>query len=135
MEVILIFSLWIVLGAINWQQFLILVLLPQLFGLHWLLGANYFQHAHCDDQSEANYARNFTGAINFLWFNIGFHTAHHDFPAAHWSTLRKLHQEQCKDVDQDLCCPSFFGYIVRTFFLSLFFDSCRSRSLKQATQT
>jgi hypothetical protein len=135
LEVILIFSLWILLGVLDWRKFLLLVWLPQMFGLHWLLGANYLQHAHCDDESESNYARNFTGAVNLLWFNIGFHTAHHDHPGAHWSVLRNLHREKYKDVDQSLCCPSFLGYVFRTFFLSMFFDSCRSRSLKRATST
>lgn len=123
---------WIVLAAIDWQKFMLLVLAPQAFGLHWLLGANYFQHAHCDDESDVNYARNFTGPINWVWMNIGFHTAHHDHPKAHWATLRTVHREKCQHIDPRLCCGSFFGYVLRAFFLSIVFDSCRSHSLKES---
>lgn len=135
LEVSLIFAAWILLAGMNWQNFLLFVLLPQLFGLHWLLGANYLQHAHCDDASDVNYARNFTGVVNWFWFNIGYHTAHHDHPGAHWSTLRKIHDENCEQVDSKLCCSSFVSYVLRTFFLSIVFDSCRSRSLKQVIST
>jgi fatty acid desaturase len=130
LQVCLIGALWIALFILDWRNFILLVAIPQAFGLHWLLGSNYFQHAHCDDESEVNYARNFTGAINLIWMNIGFHTAHHDHPRAHWSTLRKLHHEQCQATDPRLCCESFLGYVVRTFFLSSFFPFYRSESLK-----
>lgn len=131
-QVCFIVASWGILLATDWKKFLLLILAPQAFGLHWLLGANYFQHAHCDDESAENYARNFTGAINWLWLNIGFHTAHHDFPKAHWSQLRTIHFEHCQHVDPRLCCRSFVAYVVRTFFFSIFFESCRSRSLKAA---
>ncbi len=133
LEVVLLFAVWLVLALADWRKFLLLVLVPQLFGLHWLLGSNYFQHAHCDDESDANYARNFVGLVNAIWLNIGFHTAHHDHPGAHWSRLKELHEASRDKVDQRLIEKSFFGYVVRTFFLSIFFESCRSRSLRQAT--
>ena len=121
---------WTVLCLLDWRKFLVVVAVPQAFGLHWLLGSNYFQHAHCDDESEVNYARNFTGAVNYFWLNIGFHTAHHDHPRAHWSTLRKIHREQCGDTNPRLCHNSFVLYVVKTFFLAPFLPSYRSRTLK-----
>ncbi|MEM7314703.1 MAG: fatty acid desaturase [Planctomycetota bacterium] len=119
---------------LDWQNFLLLVLVPQLFGVHWLLGSNYLQHAHCDDQSDVNYARNFTGPINYLLLNVGFHTAHHDNPRAHWSTLRQIHERTISEMDPRLCCPSFAGYLFRTFFLGIFFESYRSRSLRNPVE-
>ena len=132
LQVFLIGIVWVGLLALDWQKFLLFVLLPQAFGLHWLLGSNYFQHAHCDDASEVNYARNFTGAVNWFWFNIGFHTAHHDHPRAHWSTLRKLHYEQSLEIHPSLCCSSFFRYVLQVFILSPFVPSLRSQSLKKS---
>lgn len=131
LQVVLIGGAWLLLAVIDWQKFLLLVAIPQAFGLHWLLGSNYFQHAHCDDDSDVNYARNFTGAVNIPWMNIGFHTAHHDHPRAHWSALKKIHQNECQNTDPRLCCDSFLLYVVRTFFLAPFVPSCRSESLKR----
>lgn len=129
-QVVSIFLLWIVLALLDWQKFLAFVLVPQLFGLHWLLASNYFQHAHCDDASEVNYARNFTGAVNWFWFNIGFHTAHHDHPRVHWSELRKLHAENYHKVHPSLNCRSFVVYFVKTLVLGPLIPACRSRSLR-----
>jgi len=134
-EVVLLFAAWTLLAIVDWEKWLLLVVLPQLFGLHWLLGANYFQHAHCDDESKVNYARNFVGPINLIWMNIGFHTAHHENPGAHWSTLKELHNANCREVDRALNQKSFFGYVARTFFLSIFFQSFRSRSFRRQTST
>lgn len=128
LQTCLVIALWVALLLLDWQKFLLLVAVPQLFGLHWLLGSNYFQHAHCDDESEVDYARNFTGAVNLIWMNIGFHTAHHDHPRAHWSTLKKIHQQECQDTDPRLCCKSFLAYFVRTFFLGPFLPAWRSES-------
>ena len=129
-QVCLIGALWILLLVLDWQKFILLVLIPQAFGLHWLLGSNYFQHAHCDDASDTDYARNFTGLVNVLWMNIGFHTAHHDHPRAHWSTLRKIHEENRENVDPSLCCDSFLLYIFKVFFVGSFVPSWRTESLR-----
>lgn len=72
-------ALMIATDAAAWLKF---VLLPQLLGLHWLLGANYLQHAHADGRSRLQFARNFTGGVNRWFFNIGYHTAHHPAAAA-----------------------------------------------------
>ena len=72
-------ALMIATDPAAWLKF---VLLPQLLGLHWLLGANYLQHAHADGRSRLQFARNFTGGVNRWFFNIGYHTAHHPAAAA-----------------------------------------------------
>lgn len=131
LQVILIGSVWIILAVIDWQKFFLFVLLPQAFGLHWLLASNYFQHAHCNDQSEVDYARNFTGAVNYFWLNIGFHTAHHDYPKAHWSTLRSIHDQIKHNIDPTLCNKSFVVYIGRTLILGFALDSFRSKTLRE----
>jgi fatty acid desaturase len=118
--------------VIDWRNALLLALIPQAFGTHWLLGANYLQHAHCDGESEVNYARNFTGWINYIWLNIGFHTAHHDHPKAHWSTLRTLHVQRTAKIDARLEQPNLLLYVVKAWLLGPWLPAFRSESLRVA---
>jgi fatty acid desaturase len=121
--------LWMILAFISPVKFTVFVLLPQLHGIHWLLGANYLQHAHADGNSEMNLARNFTGFMNRVWLNIGFHTAHHLHPRAHWSNLRSLHQCHQNEIDRSLLESSLIGYIIRVYFLSFLLPRYRSQTL------
>lgn len=122
-------GLWSVLAVCDWQKFLVVVLVPQLFGLHWLLASNYLQHAHADGRSTINFARNFEGLINPLLFNAGFHTAHHLHGRAHWSELPALHAQYADQVDPRLNEKGLLPYIAKTYLLSLFFRRFRSHSL------
>ena len=131
LQVILVGIVWSTLLILDWQKFLLFVLVPQLFGLHWFLGANYIQHAHCDDASKFNYARNFTGVINWVWFNIGFHTAHHDHPKSHWSELRKLHAEKVELIDERLNESSFAIYVLKTYFLGSMVPGFGTKTLRE----
>ena len=120
---------WTALAFIDAGKFLYLVLLPQLIGLHWLLAANYLQHAHADGNSRINFARNFEGRTNVLFFNIGLHTAHHLHPRAHWSQLPVLHRRYYEQIDARLHAGSLRRYVWRTFIASLFWVPWRSQSL------
>ena len=123
-------AVWVLLAFVDWQKCVFLVLVPQAIGLHWLLGANYLQHAHCDNYSDTDYARNFTGAINWVWFNIGFHTVHHDQPKQHWSNLRTIHNEEYQHVDTKLNERSLLIYVVRVLLLGPLIPRLKSQSLK-----
>jgi hypothetical protein len=122
-------ALWLVLLAIDPHKMLFLVLLPQLVALHALLGANYFQHAHADGRSRWDYARNFTGAVNWLYFNIGLHTAHHEHPREHWSRMPVLHAALRHRVHPALEERGFLAYIARVMLLGAVWPRFRSRSL------
>ncbi|WP_156455119.1 fatty acid desaturase [Janthinobacterium sp. B9-8] len=126
--------LWGVLAWLNWQKFLIFVLLPQLHGLHWLLATNYLQHAHADGNSNINFARNFEGWVNPLLFNIGLHTAHHLHPRAHWSELSHLHPQYREQIDPRLNAGPLLWYMCRSYFLSLIWPRWRSQSLMSHTK-
>ncbi len=129
LQYLAVIAFWLVLLFTNAEKCLILVLIPQLFGLHWLLGANYLQHAHADGRGgNFNFARNFYGWVNPLLFNIGLHTAHHKHPRAHWSRLTELQQGYDVLVDPGLREASLIGYIFRTYFLGLLHSRWRSRS-------
>lgn len=130
----LVIGLWCCLALMDWQKCLALVLIPQLHGLHWLLATNYLQHAHADGHSKGlNYARNFYGLLNPLLFNIGYHTAHHEHPRAHWSQLPRLHQLYKNNIAPALHEPSLPAYMLRVFVLGLFVRRWRSRSLMAFT--
>lgn len=120
---------WCVLLAIDPFKAIVFVIGPQLFGLHWLLAANYLQHAHADGNSRVNYARNFEGLLNPLLFNIGLHTAHHEHPRTHWSELPARHREWRERIDARLNERSFSRYVVRVFIAGAVSPRWRSRSL------
>ncbi len=120
---------WFALLAIDWHSALLYVALPQLIAMHALLGANYLQHAHADGASRWHYARNFTGAVNALYFNIGFHTAHHEHARAHWSRMPALHRALQAKLHPALQERSVVLYLLRVMALGALLPRFRSRSL------
>lgn len=71
---------------------LVLVWLPNIVGQLLIVGFGYVQHDGCDHESEYNHSRNFLSPI-FNWFisDNGYHTAHHNKPALHWSRGKAAH--------------------------------------------
>ncbi len=130
----LVLAVWAVALSIDPSKAFWYVLLPQVVAMHWLLGANYFQHAHADGLSRWNYARNFTGFLNTIYFNIGYHTAHHEHPRAHWSTMPALHAALEQRVDARLLETSFARYVCRVMVLSLCVPRWRSRSMMSMSE-
>jgi beta-carotene hydroxylase len=120
---------WAVALGVDWRLAQLYLLGPQLVAMHWLLGANYFQHAHADPRSRWNYARNFTGAVNWVCFNIGLHTAHHEHPREHWSRMPERHRELRHRVDPALEEASFLAYMLRVLVLAPLVPRWRSHSL------
>ena len=121
---------WALALAIDPGKAIVFVIVPQLFGLHWLLASNYLQHAHADDAAPMGYARNFEGLLNPLLFNIGLHTAHHEHGRAHWTSLPRLHAVYRPQIDPRMLEPSFGAYVLRVFVLGIFLPRYRSRSLR-----
>ena len=126
---------WLALLWLDAGKALALVILPQLFGLHWLLAANYLQHAHASDSLRYGYARNFEGMLNPLLFNIGLHTAHHEHGRAHWSQLPRLHARYRSRIDRRMLEPSFPGYVMRVLVLGTLLPRLRTRSLRAPART
>ncbi len=120
---------WVLLLALDPSKALLLVIVPQLFGLHWLLGANYLQHAHADGHSSLDFARNFGGGLNGLYFNIGLHTAHHLQPRLHWSLLPGLQSALAPRLDPRLQERGLLRYLLRVFVLGSVMPRYRSQSL------
>jgi len=124
-ECLLILAVTSSLVLIDVQKWCLFVLLPQGFALHWLLGANYLQHAgarpgsgsQASNPETLDFSRNFTGGVNLIWFNIGYHSAHHESPRAHWSDLNSLHENRKNDIPKWLIERSLLLYILRWFNL------------------
>ena len=87
-------------------------------GLWGMMFINYIQHVHCDPSTDYNHSRNFVGPFaNWLVFNSGYHTAHHEVAGAHWSTLPVIHQGIAHNIDPELNQPSIAGYLFRAYVI------------------
>lgn len=131
LQYVLVLGAWIALAIIDYKKWLVLIVLPQLHGLHWLLATNYLQHAHADGSTNSgyNYARNFYGLVNPLLFNIGLHAAHHEHSRVHWSQLVLLDNNYKKFVKPELKECSLLGYMVRVYVLGIFHSRWRTHTL------
>jgi len=123
--------LWVA-GALvlDWQKALLFVIIPQQVSLFSILIFNYLQHVHANEESEWNHSRNFIGFLNFLLFNNGYHTIHHHKAGLHWDKTAEAHQEIEHNIDSILLERSFWWYIIRSYFLSIFIPKFRSNSMR-----
>lgn len=94
--------------------FVLAYVIPRLVSYYNIILINLFQHEECDPTSEWNHSRNFTGfAINFLLYNNGYHTVHHNMPGLHWSKLPAAHREHAAKIDPRFVERSLTGYVLR----------------------
>jgi fatty acid desaturase len=116
--------------VLDWQKALLFIIIPQQVSLFSILIFNYLQHVHADEESEWNHSRNYTGFLNFLLFNNGYHTIHHHKAGLHWEKAADAHQEIAHNIDPVLLERSFWWYIIRTYFLGIFIPKFRSNSMR-----
>jgi fatty acid desaturase len=94
---------------------------------------NYIQHVHTDPWSEHNHSRTFTGGFsNWLVFNNGFHTAHHESAGLHWSKLPEAHAKIAHLIDPSLKEPSIVGYCLRAYLLGALSERFRTKQVGRA---
>jgi beta-carotene hydroxylase len=123
--------LWIAAALIiDWEKALLFVIIPQQVSLFSVLIFNYVQHVHANEESEWNHSRNFTGFLNFLLFNNGYHTIHHHKAGLHWNKVPEAHKEIEKNIDPILLERSFWWYIFRSYFLSIIIPKFRTNSMR-----
>jgi len=123
--------LWI--GAallIDWRKALYFVIIPQQISLFSVLIFNYVQHVHANEESEWNHSRNFTGFLNFMLFNNGLHTAHHQTAGLHWSQVPAEHKKIEHHIDSSLKERSFWWYIFRNYMLGLVIPKFKTDSMR-----
>lgn len=105
-------------------------LVPSLFALWGMFFINYVQHVHCDPWSRYNHSRNFVGKLsNWLVFNNGLHTAHHEQAGLHWSRLPELHATLEAHIHPDLKPKSILAFCFKTYVLGLFSDQFRTHQI------
>ena len=122
---------WITAALIiDWEKALLFVIIPQQISLFSVLIFNYVQHVHANEESEWNHSRNFTGFLNFLLFNNGYHTIHHHKAGLHWNKVPAAHKVIEKNIDPTLLERSFWWYILRCYFLSIFIPRLRTNSMR-----
>lgn len=123
--------LWLAAAFIlDWEKALLFVVIPQQVSLFSVLIFNYVQHVHANEESEWNHSRNFTGLLNLLLFNNGYHTIHHHKAGLHWSKAPEAHKEIESNIDPILLERSFWWFIVRSYILSLFVPKYRTVSMR-----
>lgn len=107
--------------------------LPALFALWTVMLFNYEQHVHTDPWSKYNHSRNFEGKLlNFLLFNNGLHTAHHEKADLHWSELPAAHAKLAPHIDPALRQRSLWWYWLKQYFLSPIFPSLGTSQVGRA---
>jgi beta-carotene hydroxylase len=86
-------------------------------GALWgLMFTNYVQHVDCDETSKWNHSRNFvSGWMNFLVFDNGFHTVHHQRANLHWSLARAAHAAVAHQIDPRLFESSIASYCWKAY--------------------
>jgi beta-carotene hydroxylase len=123
--------LWIAAAfLIDWQKAFLFVIIPQQVSLFSVLIFNYVQHVHANEESEWDHSRNFTGFLNFMLFNNGYHTIHHHKAGLHWDKVPEAHKEIEDNINPILMERSFWWYILRSYIISIFIPKFRTNSMR-----
>lgn len=116
---------------LDWKKALLFVFIPQQISLNVVLIFNYIQHVHTDEESRWDHSRNFLNPLlNFLLFNNGYHTIHHEKPLMHWSQLPGGHAAIAAKIKPELNEWSMWGFLVRVYILGLFFPRYKTHSMR-----
>jgi fatty acid desaturase len=92
LELIVYIAFLAVLLVLDWQKFIVFVIIPHQYAAWGIMGINFVQHDGCDGSHPYNHSRNFTGKIlNWFTFNNGYHGMHHMKAGLHWSLLPAAH--------------------------------------------
>jgi beta-carotene hydroxylase len=107
--------------------------LPAFTALWTVMLFNYEQHVHTDPWSKRNHSRNFVSKLlNFLLFNNGLHTAHHEKADLHWSLLPALHATFAAEIDPELKQQSLWWYWCKQYVLSPIFPKLGTQQIGRA---
>ena len=85
--------------------------LPAALSPSFMMFTNYLQHVGCHPGAEHEHSRNFVNPwFNWLVFDNGYHTVHHDRPGLHWSRLRAAHRARAWAIEPPLNRDSPLAY-------------------------
>ncbi len=122
----------IVFISLDWRKAILYVVIPQQVSLFFVLLFNYIQHVHADEETKYNSSRNWVGTLNVFLFNNGLHTIHHVYPTLHWSETPEEHEKIAHKIDPSLIETSFWGFLFKSYILSIFIPKYRTKSMRQA---
>jgi beta-carotene hydroxylase len=106
------------------------VVIPSVCSLSMIMFFNYIQHVHADAYSTQDHSRNFTGKIfNYLFFNNGYHTAHHDNPNMHWSALPAAHARIAGTIEPRLNERNLLSFFFKQYVLAPLFPRLGTHQL------
>ena len=109
-------TLWL-----DWRKSLLYVVIPQQVALFTVMIFNYIQHVHADEESKYDHSRNFvSGFTNFMMFNNGYHTAHHNKASTHWSELPAAHARIAHLIAPHLNQQVILIYLFKTYIIAPF---------------
>jgi fatty acid desaturase len=105
--------------AVDARTFAAFTLPTWVIGTVLFLGVNLLQHDACDPESAVAHSRDFTGRVmNWLFFNGGYHTAHHLRPALHWARLPAEHARRVGARQRpDLEAHSILAFLIRNYLM------------------
>jgi len=117
-------------GRLGFRVWIFATLVPAFASLFLIMFFNYIQHVHADAWSEFDHSRNFTGPIfNYLFFNNGYHTIHHEHPSMHWTALPAAHAGLAASISPRLIETNLVWYLLRQYILSPLLPRLGSRQL------
>ncbi len=109
-------TLWL-----DWRKSLLYVVVPQQVALFTVMIFNYIQHVHADEESAYDHSRNFVSRFtNFMMFNNGYHTAHHNKASVHWSQLPQAHARIAHLIAPHLNQRVILLYLFKTYIIAPF---------------
>lgn len=99
--------------------------IPAAFASWSMMFTNYVQHVDCDPASADNHSRNFVSrSMNWLVFEAGYHTVHHEHPGIHWSAYPALHAWRAARIAPHLNQRTIFGYCCERYLRGRSNEAC-----------
>ncbi|HMH21930.1 MAG TPA: fatty acid desaturase [Puia sp.] len=116
---------------LDWRKSLLYIVIPQQVALFTVMIFNYIQHVHADEESPVNHSRNFVSKFtNFMMFNNGFHTVHHNKASLHWSKLPEAHARIAHTIAPHLNQQVILIYLFKTYIIAPFRTTYKTTSMR-----
>lgn len=92
--------------------------IPALYAAWAMMFTNYLQHVGCESASPDDHSRNFVSRwMNWLVFDAGYHTVHHEHAGTHWSSYPALHAARAARIAPHLIEDNLLGFCLRRYVL------------------
>ena len=104
---------------LNWRAYLYIVLPSWMMASFYITAINLLQHEGCDPYSKYGHSRNYMSRFgNWIFFNGGYHSAHHTKPSVHWTKLPEYHAEIAHLIPEHLYSKSTTEVVFKKYIFS-----------------